>query len=458
MKLQNLIRQRMHALPETWHVLWGNASLLFFASQIGAALNFLTSTFLVQGGLSQNELGAVEPVTRLASFGAIPLAVAGMVAVKYLSGYHAVGAYGRIKTLLRDMMIVGLVSSAAFVAFLCLSFKWFGVRMNVESPHLLPALCSLAVLSCWQPIAGVMLQGLQRFRVSSLNSVAEPALRFLFVALLIRRFELTGYLLAVFLGGLAAIGITAGGLREFIGKTKTPGESYYEDLRGMWAYAWPVAIMIVAGSVQGFIEPFVVKHFLSSADAAGFFMVSRFGYIPSYLIGPVAFVLFPVLSYRHRRGEKTADYLGQALLVAALVSGAATMVLGSSARWIFGLRPEWRQFQVYAPYVWRMGFIATLTAGAGVYAMHEIAARRFSFLWIAVPLTVFEVVFLYCSLGFGAFRSMMPAATWEAISVFFPRSLGYVMWVMLAARVAVAFGLAIDWRVNARRRSGGTVQ
>ena len=455
MRLPGLVRKRVNAAPETWRVLWGHAALLFLASRIGDVVNLFTATFLVPTWLSENELGAVEPVTRLAAFGATPLAIVSTVAVKYLSSYHAEGAYGRIKRVLRDMAILGVASSVIFIVFLTFSFRWFGVRLNVESPYLLPALCALAVLSCSQPIACMMLQGLQRFRIICLNAVAEPVMRIIFVVILVSRFQLTGYLAAVFLGGLTAIAITAFGLRDFIGRTRIPGESYYEDLREMLGYTWPVAIMIVTASFQGFVEPFAVKHFLSSADAAGYYMVSRIGYIPSYLIGSVGFVLFPVLSYRHRRGDNTANYLGQALLVSLLLSGTATAVLGIGARWIFGLREGWQPFQAYAPYVWRMGLIATCTAVASVYATHEMAARRFSFLWIVVPVTAVELVVLYGSLGFSAFHSLLPADTWEAMSRLFPRSLGYVMWIMLGARAVIVVGLAMNWQRHVSSRGTG---
>lgn len=432
--------------------LWWYAGILFVASRIGDIFNFYTGTIFLPRALSVNELGAVEPVTRLAAFGAIPLAIVSTVGAKYLSAYCAVGAYGKIKRFLRDMTILSLVSSGLFILFLIFTFDAVRVRLSLQSPHLFVGLCLIGVLACWQSIMGVILQGLQRFYTSSAVAFVDPVLRLLLAVLLVPLFGLSGYLFALFVAGLGSITVGASSLRGFIGRT-IPSEDYYEEWREILAFALPVAIFIVAGSIQGFIEPFVVKHFLPAQDAAGYYMVCRFGYIPGYLAGTAGYVLFPLLSHHHERGEETSAYLRQAVVVTVSVSAAGTIILGSIAGWLFGLLPAWHPFQAYAPQVWKIGLLATLSAVASIYAMHEIACRRFSFLWAVVPVVMIESIVLYASFGWGAFRSFLPPHVWAWMDQVLPNTLTYALWIMLTARAATALLLAIHWR----RLSGARV-
>lgn len=422
--------------------LWWYTILIFCASRVGDLFNLCISALYLPAVLSDGELGAVVPVTRLAGFAAIPMAIISMVGAKYLSTYHARNEDGKIKQFMRDMALLGLASAVLFTIVLVTSYESFRVRLGLDNRFILPALCALGILSCWQPLVQVVLQGMQKFNTIAFLGVGGNALRLTLVLCLVPWLHLSGFLFATFASGLVIVGLSLWSLKRFIGPA-VKSVAYYAEWRGILAFAWPIAIMTIAVNFQGFIEPFVVKHFLPAKDAAGFYMISLIGYIPSYLVGAIGFVLFPLLSGKHERGEDTGGHLRQALGVALLLSGGGTVVLGLSSAWLFGLLPQWRPFVGYAPLVWMVGLQVTLDAAMSIYATHEIACRRFRFLRVTVPVAVLDVVILYGSFGWAAFRDWLPGDMWSDVDQFLPRTLTYAVIVMCATRLLAAAGLLL---------------
>lgn len=429
-------------------IFWWYSILLFLMFRIGDLISLYIGVFYLPRALSVNELGAVDPLTRLAGFGAIPLGIIGTIGAKYLSTYHATGSTGKIKHFLRDMSVLSVVSAVVFIIFLYFCSDPILLRLNLNGPFLFLGLSGVAFLACWQPLMRVMLQGMQKFYTSSFIGIIEFSSRLLLAMLLIPLFHLTGYLFAVCFAGFITLVIGAWSLREFFQKGIC-AQSYYDDWREMMSYAWPVALMTAVGALQAFIEPFVIKHFLPSQDAAGYYMACRFGYIPTYFVGSIAFVLFPFLSYKHEQGKDTRRHLRQALIVAGCVSGLGTLVLGMSAHWIFSLRPQWQIYQNYSSLVWLIGLLVTIDAIAGIYITSEMACRRFAFLRVTIPIALFECVILYCSFGWAAFRPFLPIEIWDGINGLIPRTLPYAVMIMLVMRMIMGMMLLLFRNVPA---------
>jgi len=446
---------RLRAVRSEMGPLWWYALLTFFASRIGDLGNLFIGAIYLPSALSAEELGAVDPVTRLAGFATIPMAIIGMVGAKYLSTYHARNEEGKIKQFMRDMAFLGLVSAGLFVAVMLVTFEPIRIRLGVNGRFLLPALCAVAAVSCWQPLIQVVLQGMQKFYSVASLGVLGVMLRVALVLWLVPLARLSGFLGATFIAAVLAIGVGLWSLRRFIGKGMA-SVAYYADWRGILAYALPVTILTVTASFQGFIEPFVIKHFLSTEDAAGFYVVCRFGFIPGYLVGTISFVLFPLLSHRHERGEDTHDYLRQALLVTLLVCSAGTVVLGILSEWLFTLLPQWQSYAYYAPYMWLIGFQTTIDAAVGIYVTHEIACRRFHFLRVTVPLAVLDMAILYGSFGWGGCRAWVPGDVWQIVDQTVPRTLTYAVAIMCATRFLAVVGLALNWWAEERGTRGST--
>ena len=65
----------LHNLHERCGDLWWYAALLFIAQRFGDVINLFVGMWLVPRYVPQEELGAVLPLTQMASFLALPLKI-----------------------------------------------------------------------------------------------------------------------------------------------------------------------------------------------------------------------------------------------------------------------------------------------------------------------------------------------------------------------------------------------
>ncbi len=428
---------RLQILRERMGPLWWHTAILLVVGRLGDVVNLYTGFFFLPGALSVGDLGAVDPINRLAVFGAVPISVLSIVAAKYLSAYHAVGAYGKIRCFFGDLRKVALVCSLLMVAFISASYPGLRLRLRLDSPYVFPALCGFAVAACWQPMIAMMIQGTQRFRTVTFLSVADPLLRLGICVVAVPRLGLTGYLVAAIAG--AGLHYVTGRrvLRRFLGAT-ADWSSYRGDWPDMARYAAPVAVYVGACSLQAFVEPFTVKHFLAPEDAAAFYMTWRYADMPTLLLSVLNFVLLPVVSFRHEQGGGTQAYLRQALTAALAVCLVGALVMGLTAPWVFGLRAAWRPFVPYADRVWQLCVILSIQTLMMVFATHQMACRRFGFVWTVALVAVLESAVLYGSFVWSAFQHFLPADWWDTVNEWPPRDFDYVIHVMMGFRLLLA--------------------
>ena len=75
---------------------------------------------------------------------------------------------------------------------------------------------------------------------------------------------------------------------------------------------------------------------------------------------------------------------------------------------------------------------------------HESACRRFRYLRYLLPLVLLEVTLLYVLMGWGALKGLLPPSAWGFVDGLFTSDLGFVINFMLAARLVMAVGVALD--------------
>jgi O-antigen/teichoic acid export membrane protein len=421
-------------------------------AQIGSIVKLYVGLFYLPDRLTDTDLSAVEPVTRLVGFGTIPMLVMGQVAVKYLSSYQARDERGKIKCILLDMGLLTLVFSLVMAGVLVASYGALSVRLHFEGQSLLPGLLALLVLSCWQPYIAIVLQGLQRFRVVMVNSMAQPVVLLGLLVGLLPALHFAGFLWAKCLSAFVPILVGLVALRVYLAP-HVALRSYRDEWRSILAFTWPLGISAVAGSVQGFVEPLVIRHWLPAADGAGYYMACRFGWIPMYLVSTIGFVVFPLFSLHHEKGNSTHDLFREAMRGTAWLGGLAVVGLGVLSPWLFTLYAPWKQYAEFAPLVWQIGVVGVLQSLVSTYAMHRMARRDFRYLWVTVPVMLAESVWLYVTFGWGAFRGILPVGLWSWVLEHITRSVDYVVLVMLVARVVTVALLAIQAHWGGERRS-----
>ncbi|MFO7534529.1 MAG: oligosaccharide flippase family protein [Kiritimatiellia bacterium] len=424
--------------------LWWHAALVFAASRIGDVLNFYTGVFFLPAKLSVGELGAVDPVLRLIGFASIPLAILSTVGVRYVSAWNAKGETGKIKSVAGDLLAVGAVAGFFFCVWVIAVFRPIALRLGL-SEKILPAVCVLGFFSGLTPVTRVILQGTQRFDAWCVLGVVDPTMRLLFALLFVPAMGLAGYLWGLTGAGCLGLLVCFWAARDAISR-RIRQASYAAEWREILRFAWPVGVITLTASVSGFFEPFTVKHFLPEQDAAGYYIACRFGLIPGYLVGAIGYVLLPLVTHRHEKGEATDRFLVQSVLVTAVAGLAGAVLLRVFGGALLNLRQDWMPYAPYAPQIWKIGVMATLDAVIMLYSMHEMACRRFAFAWVLVPVSLVFTAWLYLSFGWGAARPFLPNDLWQFGKDAIPLTLDYAIAIMVVSRLAQVAGLAIVWR------------
>ena len=307
---------------------WGAAFVLFAAQRFGDAINAFIGIWLVPRYVPAGELGAVLPLAQVATFVAMPLAVLLTPYAKLLNVHAERGEPGKVKAMFRDASLLALavllLTLAATPFFFPLVFRHFGI----QNGNLALAIVVSATLGALAPIFTESLRALKRFGVVSLASAIAPPLRLavMWIALPFR--GLTGY----FVGQTAGPAFQSGvALLDFLRRHRgVRCEPWFrEDRRVFLAFAIPLAFSTIVGNLRGMAEMMPMAR-VPAIESAAYYQITRFTEIASYLGFTLVFVLFPVVSARHERGQGTRRILLQTMcgsLALALAETAALFLL-----------------------------------------------------------------------------------------------------------------------------------
>ena len=411
--------------------------LIMAFSQVGNLINFYIGTFLVMDTVSPKLLGAIIPLTELATFIVIPLMIITRTYLKYINVFYTEGHHGKIKSMLRDLAIFTGGLSLLILPLLYAQTNFIMVRLKFDDPEIVWLVAGLGIASCWLPAVVSGTQGVMNFRRIILTRVLGPVTRLVVMLVLLQRLALSGYLYANLAGMLAVIAFLSFGLRKYMHKD-IPFESYRSHWPEMRRYMIPIATISIFTGLQLAVEPWVIRQRLSEADSAGYFLVSRFGMIPMYLANAIVVILFPLASKKHENGESTRRMLLQAVGFVFTIGTITAVSLHSVGPWLLNLNPTWSPYLPYAPLLFPIGMISTLLCLFQVFSAHENAVSRFSYLKYTVPIIILEVVILYGLNMWHVFKPHMHPDTWQAVSNYAVQNLDFSIMVMLLARILVA--------------------
>ena len=384
--LADRLRQRLGPV-------WGAAFVLFAAQRFGDAINAFIGIWLVPRYVPADELGAVLPLAQVATFVAMPLAVLLTPYAKLLNVHAERGEPGKVKAMFRDASLLALavllLTLAATPFFFPLVFRHFGI----QNGNLALAIVVSATLGALAPIFTESLRALKRFGVVSLASAIAPPLRLavMWIALPFR--GLTGY----FVGQTAGPAFQSGvALLDFLRRHRgVRCEPWFrEDRRVFLAFAIPLAVSTIVGNLRGMAEMMPMAR-VPAIESAAYYQITRFTEIASYLGFTLVFVLFPVVSARHERGQGTRRILLQTMWGSLALGLAFTGALALAGRPLFEAVGFLRPYAGLAGYILPLGAIATVRVASACFTTHEMACSRFRFLRYTVPIALAETAALF---------------------------------------------------------------
>lgn len=392
------------------------SGFIFVLSQAGAVLNFITNMLIVPKYLDSNEIGLIAPITEFVAFGALPLSVVACLVIKLVTRYEANEEWGKLKRLVKDLLLFACVSTLLIAIFFFEGYDAFALRMGIKSKWILFWMMVHLCLSGFVPVISLLTRSMQRYFFMAIGGFLIPLTMMVSSIFLLPVFGIIGYMVALIASISVNILISLVAIFQYFAPHKDALKPYYSDCIGAFKkYLALFLILAVLEKMWAFIPPFAVKHFLSADDAAGLFFVKRLSMIPFYAYSTLLLILLPILSSKFENGVCTIKTVKN-LLVYTLLSGSIiTFALYLFVPFLFEYIPQWQPYSMYAKYVWIMSVSSILSGLNGVLVSDFTARWFFKPYWYKLPISAFIVILIYILFGWGALKGILPVSVWRFI-------------------------------------------
>ncbi len=389
---------------------WG--TLVVFMIQRGTDIANLVCKIFLGRVLPPLDFGAVEPILATASILAIPPAIINTAAVKSISRLRSQGHLAQCRALIHDLQIVAAIGSALSIAVVVALRHFILSRLHLESPVYIGMIAIMLASAWWMPLIGSILRAEHNYRLLSISDIAGP---FVNIGL---TFLLTGAL-SLGLQGAIAARVASGCimivllLRLIRSGHRGTREPYPEERAAMIRMLLPMGVLIATGAValsfdRLFVRNFMVEH---SAGISAIFML---GQIPSLIIAPLSFVIFPIAAARHASGETLTRLLLRAGLIGLAVTATCCLAFAWAATPILRIwRPD---FAPYGQYVWIYALMTGLQSIGTIVAQLQIARHEYRFLWFYTPPILLACAAVYLIQDHTAIAINLPRLLWGLVA------------------------------------------
>ena len=433
--------------------LWWYTAILFCVQRLGDVINAFAGLYLVPRYVPQEELGAVLPLTQVGGALGLPITVLMVTFSKYLNTYATRGEYGKVKRLLIDVFVfaallfVGTMIYARF--FMPLVFE----RMRVTDGRLGVLVIACGVLGSVGAIFSTALLALKKFRLMGFVGLLSAPLRLVTLLVCMPIRALSGYFVGQLVPTLFSIAISVWGLKDLL-KART--EPYWrQDGVNMLKYAVPVAVGLLLGTLQSLVETFVIRHRLPDVESAGYYLVSRFAELGSYVGLTLLVVLFPLASEQHERKDRSQKLILQGMGLSLMSGLFLAFVFWSMGQYLFSFVPAWCAYVSFVPHLAVLTAICALRITANCFTNYEMACHRFGFLSYVGFISSIEAVFLYGITGYSFFEPWLPSSWIAWMADLKAARLDFVLQVMFWFSVLplICMGVHLVWQRRQRSRS-----
>lgn len=428
------ILDRLHAKLGDF---WWYSLMLFVALRVADCLNVFVGLWLVPKYVEPSELGAVLPLTNLANFLAIPVAVVASTFRNELTSLAIDRKFGQMKTLMRGVFIatgIFLVLAVVICRFVLPAYLE-RIRVAEGSLGILILVCSF--VSAVSPIFSNALQSLKKFKTHSLISLLGAPIRLVSMLVTMPFRAIAGYFVGQASTPIFSMIAAVVGLRK---ELAVPAEPYWtrEIVRQLGGIFLIFGIDALAGGISALVESTVLRQRLPELDSAAYYMVTRFSEISGFLAATLVFTIFPFTAELAAKGKDTRPLIWKssaAVLVTNTALAAFFLLFGER---LLAILPHGSE---YASYWWAIPWliaISTANLFSGFFGTAEISAFRFGYMKWMVPLTLAYPIALLFVTGYGYFANYLPASWANLLATHNITTLSAMLWWMTGTAVIKA--------------------
>jgi O-antigen/teichoic acid export membrane protein len=418
-------RKRAHAKRRLRNVFAGGTArqgALAFVATMLPNVFFFAYHVLMSRLLGVEGYGELSSLNSFLVLTAIPASIATTVIVKYTAEFKAVEDWGKLRAFAARSTLAGAAVALAGIGLTALLCGPIGAYLHIGDPVVIWLTGLSLGINLVLPLARGVIQGLQHFGKLAVSASIDALGRAAFGMLLVHAgFGLRGAVAGVALATGCSLIYT---LAVVFGPRIVEKAALAIDLRRLLQSSTGVSLSTIFGTILGFADLPMVKHFFPAQDAGLYGAASLAGKMVLYALAFVPMLVLPLAAGRSAKGEASALVWIAALAVTAAIAAPALLV--------FALLPDvvlraltGSAYLDAAPLLLPYGVAMTFMAGLNSLAAFNVGAHRFAFL---VPLG-------------------LAAAAQVAGIEFFHLSLVQVVHIVAAANAFAFFGaIACSWQ------------
>ena len=386
---------------------WWYSLMIFVACRSGDAIQAFIGLWLVPKYVGAEELGAVLPLQQLSGLFTVPLAVLATVFAKYVNVYATRGEFGKVRCLVRDVLVASAALFAVCIGAAYLVVPFFYERLRVVSGSLTALVLAAGFAGNVASLFTSALQGLKMFKTITVQNLVSAPVRLvtLLVAMPVR--ALSGYVLGQATPPAACSLLAFGSLRRRLAPHPYD-TSWRKDLPEIGRYLWPYALCTLVGTFAGTLTATIYRQRLPEIESAAYYILTRLSDIAGFAATTVGMILFPLASEAHEQGDENRRLMWHSILATLGGSLLLAVVFVFAAAPVFSLTETWRP---YLPYVHLLP-VLTISLGiglsSGIIANYELACNRFGATILLVAINLAYAALLVALTGCEFFRGILP--------------------------------------------------
>jgi len=361
--------------------LFTNSFIIFVGTIVGSIFAYLFNMMMgrLLGPEQYGELTALMSLMMIVAAGGSAITI---ISMKYSADYFNQKKIAQLKKFILSfskivlllgiiLVLIGMLFSSVIVDFLS------GVDKLALTLVLFNLIFGLLIV-----LNKGALQGLQRFLSVSVIGSVEMFLRLgLGLLLVYLGYQLNGAILAIILATALAYSITFWPMRDILQTKEKIKSDEKIDTKSILAYSWPtlIATLLLVFGIN--FDIIIIKHYFAPEQAGMYAAVSTIAKIIFYLTGPIATVMFPMIS--ENISKKIKHYrlfllsVIMTLLASLIVLGAYTVAPGKIINLLYG--SSYVEFYYLLPEV---GLVMVLYSLINLVVNYYLVLKNFLFLWI----------------------------------------------------------------------------
>ena len=300
-----------------------------FVMVVGGFLISLTNYFyhlVTARMLGPKDYGTLDSLISLLTQISIPIAVASMVIIKYVSSFKGQNRMKTIESFFwktnKRLLFLTPLSLILILAITPLVARF----LHLSSPFLFIWIGLSFVLGIFISLGKSFVQGLCRFTPLTIVGIIEGIFRlFLTVILIAWGWGLFGAIFPYFAMTILSLFFTLFLVRDLIfGERNEP----IPEKKEIFAFTLPVFFYNIGVTSLITSDVILARHFLSATDAGFYAALSTLSKIIYFAAVPVVGVIFPLISEAQAAKENVKKVIFPGLLIIGLIVGTALIVFG----------------------------------------------------------------------------------------------------------------------------------